>query len=89
MRFILDACPADYDASAFPFPFNSKAYDTASHFKKLSFGYCKTDGHVHITPPAARAIDETVEALKAAGHDGEPLYCPGTSKSLMLSIVSF
>ena len=73
MRVVLDACPADYDASAFPFPFNSKAYDTTSQFKKLAFGYCKTDGHVHVTPPVSRAIDETVQALKAAGHDGAPI----------------
>lgn len=71
MRTVLNACPADYDASAFPFPFNSKAYDEASQHKKLAFGYCKTDGHVHVAPPVARAIDETVQALKAAGHDGK------------------
>lgn len=70
MRSVLDACPADYDATAFPFPFNSKLYDTAASHKKLAFGYAKTDGHVHPVAPALRAVDETVQALKAAGHEG-------------------
>lgn len=71
MRVCLDACPANFDATAFPFPFNNKLYDTTSGYKKLAFGYAKTDGHVHPVPPALRAIDETVQALKAAGHDGQ------------------
>jgi Asp-tRNA(Asn)/Glu-tRNA(Gln) amidotransferase A subunit family amidase len=70
MRTVLDACPADYDATALPFPFNSKLYEKTSGFKKLAFGYAKTDGHVHPTSGAIRAVDETVEALRSAGHEG-------------------
>ncbi|KAK9899619.1 amidase [Cystobasidium minutum MCA 4210] len=69
MRVVLDACPADYDATAFPFPYNNKLHDKVASYKKLAFGYAKTDGHVHPVTPAIRAMDETIAALKAAGHE--------------------
>lgn len=72
MRTVLDACAGDFDASAMPFPFNGQRYDIALQHKKLAFGVARTDGHVHATPPVLRAIEITVEALKKAGHEGEP-----------------
>lgn len=77
MRVVLDACPADYDATAFPFPYNNKLHDKVASYKKLAFGYAKTDGHVHPVTPAIRAMDETIAALKAAGHEGMPCATSG------------
>lgn len=85
MRVVLDACPADFDATAFPFPYNRKLYDTVSSYKKLAFGYAKTDGHVHPVTPAIRAMDETIAALKAAGHEGKCPLCYSACESDQLA----
>lgn len=45
--------------------------------KSLCFGLLKTDGCVTPQPPIARALSETAEALKKAGHTGTELFNNG------------
>lgn len=71
MRTVLDACAADFDASAMPFPFNGQAYDIVKQEKKLAFGLARTDGLVHAHPGLQRALTITAEALRKEGHEGE------------------
>ncbi|EED17438.1 amidase, putative [Talaromyces stipitatus ATCC 10500] len=54
-----------YEPTAVPMPWN----DNVITAKKLSFGLMRTDGCVTPQPPTARALVETAEALKAAGHE--------------------
>ena len=70
MRTVLDACPADFDASSFPFPFDTQLYQKSAQLPKLAFGYAMWDGHVRPTAPMVRAMKETVKSLRAAGHEG-------------------
>jgi len=69
MRTVLDACAADFDASAMPFPFNGQAYDIVKQEKKLAFGLARTDGLVHAHPGLQRALTITAEALRKEGHE--------------------
>lgn len=71
MRAVLNWRPADYDSGAMPFPYNDAAYDKALEFDKLAIGLAGDDGIVHLTRPMKRALDIIVEALKAAGHEGQ------------------
>jgi amidase len=38
--------------------------------KRLRIGFLVDDGVVKVQPPIARAVQEVVAALKAAGHEG-------------------
>lgn len=42
---------------------------------KLKLGYYYTNGLVFPTPPIARGVHITIEALKAAGHEVVPFTC--------------
>lgn len=55
-----------YEPTAVPMPWN----DNPETSERLSFGFLKTDGCVTPQPPVLRAMNETLKALKAAGHEG-------------------
>ncbi|CAK7234683.1 hypothetical protein SCUCBS95973_009019 [Sporothrix curviconia] len=53
-----------YDPSCVPFPWNEAVLLPP----KLCFGVLRDDGVVRPQPPIRRSLDETVQALQAAGH---------------------
>ncbi|KAH7868391.1 amidase signature domain-containing protein [Lentinula edodes] len=58
--------------------------------KRLKFGYYTADGFAKASPAAARAVMETVEALKAQDHECIEIEIPDVSDSLeiYLALVS-
>ncbi|KAL1901092.1 hypothetical protein Sste5346_002159 [Sporothrix stenoceras] len=54
-----------YDPTCVPFPWKENVFLPA----KLCFGVLRDDGVVRPQPPIRRSLDETVHALKAAGHE--------------------
>ncbi|BGP47671.1 Serine/threonine kinase mps1 [Rhodotorula kratochvilovae] len=69
LRTILDANPAQYDATALPFPFDASAAPRLAAYSKLAIGVIRTDGHVTPHPPVRRALEEGVKKLEEAGHE--------------------
>lgn len=72
VKVILDKNPADYDSGAMPFAYNDALFEEVSKHEKLVIGLAGDDGLVHLAKPMKRALDLTVQALKAAGHEGGP-----------------
>ncbi|KAI8931479.1 hypothetical protein NX059_011147 [Plenodomus lindquistii] len=69
---ILQQQPWDIDPAIHPIPWRSSASDDITSRQQsgnLVFAVYKTDSVVTPHPPVLRAIDETVAALKAAGHE--------------------
>lgn len=90
-KTILDMQPANYDATALPFPFRPEERSRVKELGKLSFGVIRTDGIRTVHPPIQRALSETVEALTKAGHEGmlarhivgfKLMYCQWSSSRL-------
>lgn len=73
---VLNAQPAEYDATALPLPFDSSATSRIAQREKLSFGVIRTDHTVTPHPPQVRALEESVEKLREAGHEGAFPRCP-------------
>lgn len=63
-KTIVDAEPWTRDAKVVPLPWRE-----VSAPAKMKIGVIRCDGVVQPTPPIARAINESVDKLKAAGHD--------------------
>jgi len=55
-------------------PGSWREVETAS--RKLKVGFLLTDGVVQPHPPITRALKESVDKLKAAGHDGKCTFQP-------------
>jgi fatty acid amide hydrolase len=55
-----------------PLPWDRGAYEAAAAAPKLRFGYYVHDGWFAPSPACERAVLETVEALRAAGHEVVP-----------------
>uniref|UniRef100_A0A060SXN6 amidase n=1 Tax=Blastobotrys adeninivorans TaxID=409370 RepID=A0A060SXN6_BLAAD len=73
-KFLIDVEPWNNDPNVVPIPWRDvKAPE------KLTVGVLRFDGTVMPHPPVLRAIDESVEKLKAAGHEvyefGMPFDC--------------
>ncbi|KAJ5220315.1 Amidase [Penicillium chermesinum] len=67
MEALPAARPWEVDPQTAPIPWRS---DLASlRAKRLKIGFLIDDGMVKVQPPIARAMRETVEALRAAGHE--------------------
>jgi len=69
-KTVLDLQPANYDATALPFPFRADLRSTPSRLGKLCFGIVRTDGIRTPHLPIQRALQLTVDVLLAAGHEG-------------------
>lgn len=68
MEALPDARPWEVDQHVAPVPWrNSLATPGA---RRLKIGFVIDDGVVKVQPPIARAMKETIEALKQAGHEG-------------------
>lgn len=63
-KVVYDNHPERYDNTCVPLPFREPSVD-----RKLKFGVILDDGVCKPTPPVARALDETIKALKTAGHE--------------------
>lgn len=70
MESLLASEPWKVDATAIPIPWR-KDLATPPADRKLKLGVIFDDGVVKPQPPVARAMRETVEALRAAGHEGK------------------
>lgn len=69
----LSCQPWESDTGVMPIPWRQDVIDDiASGSKKLKIGYIVDDGAVLPQPPVRRAVLETVEKLKAAGHQVVP-----------------
>ncbi|KAJ5367489.1 hypothetical protein N7541_001430 [Penicillium brevicompactum] len=68
MESLLASEPWKVDATAIPIPWR-KDLATPPADRKLKLGVIFDDGVVKPQPPVARAMRETVEALRAAGHE--------------------
>ncbi|BGP15791.1 hypothetical protein JCM10213_005727 [Rhodosporidiobolus nylandii] len=68
MKTVFDSNASNYDPNALPFPFNCSAYDGTRSREKLAFGFMAHDHNVAPVAPVQRALRETVDKLKAAGH---------------------
>jgi amidase len=63
-KAIIDAQPWLHDPRCLPIPWRDMP-----NKRKLKIGVMYHDGCVYPTPPVTRALRETVEKLKAAGHE--------------------
>lgn len=74
---VINAHPvAEFDPSCIPVPWRQL---TPSPDKRYVFGLLAFDGVVTPHPPIRRALEESVQKLKAAGHEGKSL--PGTPRT--------
>lgn len=64
MKNLIATEPWFSDSKVVPIPYR----DVDVSGKKLTFGVMKTDGLITPHPPVKRAIDETIKAIEAAGH---------------------
>ncbi|KAJ5594150.1 Amidase [Penicillium hispanicum] len=62
------ASPWEVDQHTAPVPWRSSLASLSA--KRLKIAYLVDDGVVKVQPPIARAVRDTVAALKAAGHGG-------------------
>ncbi len=68
MKGMLSGRPWELDMSCPPVPWRAELARCPE--RKLKIGYYTDDGVVKVQPPIQRAVEETVEKLKAAGHEG-------------------
>ncbi|OQE36751.1 hypothetical protein PENCOP_c011G08448 [Penicillium coprophilum] len=68
MESLLASSPWDLDPSVVPIPWRQDLA-TPSVGRKLKLGVVFDDGVVKPQPPVTRAMHETVDALRAAGHE--------------------
>lgn len=70
MKSYLSCQPWERDPAVLPIPWRENLVDEiSSGSKKLKIGYIVDDGAVLPQPPIQRAVLETVEKLRAAGHE--------------------
>lgn len=73
LKSYLSSQPWKSDPVIMPIPWREHlVYEISSGLKKLKIGYIVDDGAVLPQPPVQRAVLETVEKLKAAGHEVVP-----------------
>lgn len=78
-RTIIQAKPWTIDNTVHPIEWRSQVETTYAEKKRLRFGVLRTDGVVDPSPACARALDTTVMALRAAGHEVFDLETPPTA----------
>lgn len=69
MKSLLTSKPWEIDPTAIPIPWREDLA-TPPKDRNLKLGFVFDDGVVKPQPPVARAMRETVQALRAAGHEG-------------------
>ncbi|PQK17842.1 hypothetical protein BB8028_0009g00450 [Beauveria bassiana] len=68
-RSVIQMKPWEYDYSVHPIPWRSDVEEAYSEKKQLRVGVMRTDGVVDPSPACARALEMTVRALRAEGHE--------------------
>lgn len=81
---IAGAPSAKLDPDALPFPWTPVTLPP-----KLKFGYYTTNGLVRPVAPVVRGIEETVAALKAAGHEVVEFKPPSTKELYAYAMFDF
>lgn len=69
MESLIASSPWSLDPTAVPIPWRKELAKPPAN-RKLRLGVVFDDGVVKPQPPVARAMQETVDALRAAGHEG-------------------
>lgn len=68
MESLVESNPWETDPRVLPVPWRRELAIIPP--KRLKFGFIVDDGVVKPQPPVERALRETAEKLKAAGHEG-------------------
>ncbi|KAF8312351.1 amidase signature enzyme [Clavulina sp. PMI_390] len=71
--------------SKVPLPYRPDAAQSIAG-KKLKFGYYVSDGVVKASPACQRAVMESVEALRKAGHECVPFTPPSVDEAMAIFI---
>ncbi|OPJ76719.1 vitamin D3 hydroxylase-associated protein [Patagioenas fasciata monilis] len=74
------------DPTVPPIPFNEEVYSSSA---PLRVGYFDTDGYFPLPPCMRRAVQETQEALQAAGHQLVPFSPPRIHDVMKLFLKTF
>lgn len=79
-KAIVDGQPWDFDTKVVEIKWRKEMLqltEKGGPDAKMCFGFYDDDGYVKCLPPIQRAIKETVDALRAAGHTGmlSSLFC--------------
>lgn len=82
-KAVIDAQPWLVDPKVLPIPWRSVERKT-----KLRVAVLWNDGIVEPTPPVTRALKETVEKLKAAGHEIVGTWDPSLHRKIVEVLVS-
>jgi amidase len=75
METLLASSPWNVDPNVVPIPWRKELASPPAN-RKLKLGVVFDDGVVKPQPPVARAMRETVDALRAAGHEGMYTFLP-------------
>jgi amidase len=75
MESLLKSDPWNIDPGAIPIPWRKELAAPPTN-RKLRLGVVFDDGVVKPQPPVTRAMRETVDALRAAGHEGIHISLP-------------
>ena len=79
-RAVIQCKPWKYDHTVHPIPWREEVFNAvASPSRKLRIGVLRTDGVVAPSPACARALQTTVSALQAAGHEIVELHPPAAA----------
>lgn len=71
MSALASVSPWEIDPRVIPMPWREEQC-TIPKEKRLKIGFVIDDGVVKVQPPITRAVREVVDALRMAGHEGNP-----------------
>ena len=86
MKLILDENLTRFDATVTPNPWNDGKFTHYATKQKLKFGYYFDDGVTISSPPVKRAIERTVAALAAQGHEVELIMPPNVAEAVRIFV---
>jgi len=86
MKLLLNEDLTRFDATVTPNPWNDDKFAHYATKKKLKFGYYFDDGVTISSPPVKRAIERTVTALAAQGHEVELIVPPNVVEAVRIFI---
>lgn len=77
--------PWMYDHTVHPMPWRTGDEAAAASKQTYKVGVMRTDGVVDPSPAVARALNETIEALRADGHEIQELIPPSPYEALVIA----
>ena len=86
MKLLLNEDLTRFDATVTPNPWNDDKFAHYATKKKLKFGYYFDDGVTISSPPVKRAIERTVTALAAQGHEVELIVPPNVVEAVRIFV---